>query len=54
MKQQAILFAEYCVKRNYTYYYNGKEYLWANSRKQEYYSSEELYDKFIEETNEKK
>jgi hypothetical protein len=49
VRQRSIEFAEWCVKENFTYYFNGKEWMWGHVRRQEYYTSEELYDKW--ETN---
>lgn len=46
IKQRCILFAEWCVKEKFTYYFNGKEWVWGHARRQEYYTSEELYDKW--------
>ena len=45
IRQRCIEFAEWCMKNKYIYYFNGKELVWANARKQEYYTTDELYDK---------
>ena len=45
-KEQLIDFAEWCAKGNFTYYFNGKEWMWAHANRQEYYTSEELFDKW--------
>lgn len=46
IKQNCIDFSEWCMNNKYTYYFNGEKYMWVNSKKQEYYTTEELYEKF--------
>ena len=45
VRQRCVEFAEWCMKNKYIYYFNGENWIWANVRKQEYYTTEELYDK---------
>jgi hypothetical protein len=45
VKQRCIDFAEWCMKNKYTYYFNGEKWMWANAKKQEYYTTHELYEK---------
>jgi hypothetical protein len=44
-KQQCVEFAEWCMKQKFIYYFNGDVWMWANASKQQYYTTEELYDK---------
>ncbi len=46
---RAIEFAEWTSKNRYVYYFNGEIWQWVNLNTQEYYSSEELYEKYISE-----
>lgn len=45
----AILFAEWCFKNKYQYYYNGEYWTWFNRLNVSYYTSEELYEVFKKE-----
>ena len=45
VRQRCIDFAEWCMKNKYTYYFNGEKWMWANAKKQEYYTTHELYEK---------
>ena len=45
VRQRCVHFAEWCIKNKYTYYFNGENWIWANARKQEYYTTDELYEK---------
>ena len=47
VKQRCIDFVEWCMREKYTYYFNGKEWMWGHSRKQEYYTTDELYEKWL-------
>jgi hypothetical protein len=47
-KEISTYFAEWCMKNKYTYYFNGECWMWANSTRQEYFTTEELYDKCYE------
>lgn len=47
VKQRCVDFVEWCMREKYTYYFNGKEWMWGHSRKQEYYTTDELYEKWL-------
>lgn len=50
IRQHSIDFVEWCMREKYTYYFNGKEWMWGHSMKQEYYTTDELYEKFVSES----
>jgi hypothetical protein len=53
IKEECIKFGDWIGKSDFHFYFNGHEYQWANSIRQEYHTTESLYEKYINELNNK-